>query len=72
MPERKEAGGRPRSWGFPFRPGLRLKLTAALASVVVLTILSSGYFTIRHSYDGLKHLDQARRIREGARSLPER
>ena len=36
------------------RFGLRLKLTAALILVAVLTVLSAGYFTIRHSYEALK------------------
>jgi len=41
-----------------FRFGLRLKLTAALISVVAVTILSAGYFTIRYSYEALKHQKQ--------------
>lgn len=38
--------------------GLRLKLTAALIAAVVLTVVSAGYFTIRNSYQALKHQKQ--------------
>jgi len=40
------------------RFGIRLKLTAAFVSVAVGTVLSAGYFTIRHSYDALKRQKQ--------------
>ncbi|MBI4052347.1 MAG: Cache 3/Cache 2 fusion domain-containing protein [Elusimicrobia bacterium] len=38
--------------------GLRLKVTAALVSVAILTVLSTGYFTIRYSYQALKFQKQ--------------
>lgn len=38
--------------------GIRLKLTAALITVAMVTGLSAGFFTIRHSYDALKRQKQ--------------
>ena len=38
--------------------GLRSKLTAALTSVVLLTVSLAGYFTIRYSYQALRHQKQ--------------